>query len=125
MYKVPLGPDPLFNTEQLHSKANLFTLDKRRLTHLLHYAYDLIATGCYIDNRDIATRYRRGKRITQTKPNSLFRYTGGGGSSFGPNVKSQHRGPKRGPETLPPPLHLICVCVGVGVGRCVCACACV
>ena len=40
-YNVRLGPNPKFNTTQLHTKAKLKPLKERRIIHLLQYAFHL------------------------------------------------------------------------------------
>ena len=63
VYEVKLGPNPLYNTEQLHVKAKCHKLRMRCDMHTLFFAFTLKSNPALIDTREIATRHHRGCRL--------------------------------------------------------------
>ena len=63
VYKIKLGKNPEFNTQQLHEKAKCQDLDNRRDMHLLFYAFTLAQVNSNLDKRNIPTRRNMGRRL--------------------------------------------------------------
>ena len=63
VYKVKLGKDPRYNTDQLHAEGKCMLLADRRDLHLLAYAHSLACLDRYIDKRQLPTRRMAGKRL--------------------------------------------------------------
>ena len=64
-YKVRLGPNPLYNTTQLHDISKCKSLKDRRDMHILFYAYSLQFLPGIVDERQRNTRYNTGLRYIQ------------------------------------------------------------
>ena len=63
VYKVRLGPDPLYTTDEMHVKAKCLKLRKCSDIHTIFYAHSLIANPVMTDERILPTRMHRGRRL--------------------------------------------------------------